>query len=89
MLVRSLQVGIGTIYALVLGFAVFGVGNLADYDSPFAHLLVLLFLIGVGLHVAVVAISRTWVSGALALMSLLGLFVLLVIALMKVTGDSL
>jgi len=87
--VRPLLAGIAFIYVVVALLNVFGADALAAWKSPSSYALLALALIGLGLHIAIVVVSRSWMNAILALASMLFLLLLFLRALMKVTGDSL
>ena len=86
---RPILTGIAFIYVVIVLFNVFGADAFAAWKGPLSYALLALALIGLGLHIAIVAISRSWMNAILAPASVLFLFLLFLRALMKVTGDSL
>ena len=89
MKLRPLLTGIGIGYGVILVLAVFGVGSLAEYGSPLVYVVLVLCLIVLALHVAVVVTCRSLLSGVAAFGSVLFLLWWTLLALSKVTGDSL
>jgi hypothetical protein len=86
---RVLLAALVVVYVALFAFALVGVGNYASYGSPLAYVVLGLCGLGLALHVAVMANASSWRVSALNLVCMLVLLAMTLVALMKVTGDSL
>ena len=87
--VRFLISGIAVVYLICAGAQFMSPNTSLISSQPFGVAVLLFLVVVVALHVAVVIAVRSWEAVILSVLSLAALAVLILVGLMKVTGDSL